>query len=190
MISDIIKGADLLIWPLALCSLIVVYIVCERFYSLRKEAILPDDLVDAIVAGKELTSGRHSVLARIVAFADSHKDDPEAVKAFARLELNRMERGIPYLDVIHVTAPLLGLTGTVWGLLHVFNNVPKDTGVPDPAIFMKGVSLALSATLIGLLIAMMALVPAGFFQRKIENYAVKIDLLLERILSRNSKPTA
>ena len=189
MFQSVISGAGFLIYPLALCSIIAVYIVCERLYSLRKGVVLPDDLVDAIVEGREITPGRHSVLARIVGFADKHRDDPEAVKAFARLEINRMERGVPYLDVIHVTAPLLGLTGTVLGLLTVFSNVPKDTGIPDPAIFMKGVSLALSATLIGLIIAMVALVPSGFLQRKIENYAVKIDLLLERILSRNSKLT-
>lgn len=187
MFQSIITGAGFLIYPLALCSIIAVYIVCERLYSLRKGAVLPDDLVDAIVEGREFTPGRHSVLARIVGFAEKHRDDPEAVKAFARLEINRMERGVPYLDVIHVTAPLLGLTGTVLGLLHVFKNVSTETGIPDPAPFMQGVSLALSATLIGLIIAMVALVPAGFLQRKIENYAVKIDLLLERILSRHNK---
>ena len=95
---DIFKGAGVLIYPLALCSLLAVYILCERLYALRKDAILPDDLVDAIVEGKPAQAGRHSVLARIVEFAERHKNDPEAVKAFARLELNRMERGIPYLE--------------------------------------------------------------------------------------------
>jgi biopolymer transport protein ExbB len=52
---------------------------------------------------------------------------------------------------------------------------------------MQGVALALSSTLCGLVIAMLSLVPAGYLQRRIENYAVKIDLLLERILARNGK---
>jgi len=183
---EIIKGAGLLFWPLLLCSIIAVYIICERLHALRKDAVLPDDLVDAIVAGKPLVPGRHSVLARIVAFADSHQDDPEAVKAFARLEINRMERGVPYLDVIYTLAPLLGLTGTIWGLLKVFRQVSPETGIPDPAPFMQGAGLALSSTLCGLLIAMLALIPAGYLQRKIENYAAKIDLLLERVLSRTN----
>ncbi len=184
---DIIKGAGLLIYPLALCSLIAVYIICERLYALRNAAILPDDLVDAIVEGKTTTGGRHSVLARIVDFAQAHQEDPEAVKAFARLQINRMERGIPYLDVIYVAAPLLGLTGTISGLLKVFGQISPETGLPDPVAFTSGVSLALSATLIGLGVAILALVPAGFLQRRVENYAVKIDLLLERILSRAVK---
>jgi biopolymer transport protein ExbB len=183
---DIIKGAGLLIYPLALCSFIAVYIIAERLYALRQDAILPDDLVDAIVEGKPVQAGRHSVLARIVEFAERHKSDPEAVKAFARLQLNRMERGIPYLDVIYVAAPLLGLIGTVTGLLRVFGQISPETGLPDPVAFTQGVSLALSATVIGLLVALLALIPAGFLQRKIENYAAKIDLLLERLLARKS----
>lgn len=181
---EIIKGAGLLIYPLALCSIIAVYIIAERFYALRQDAVLPDDIVDAIVEGKPVQGGRHSVLARIVDFAQRHKDDPEAVKSFARLQINRMERGIPYLDVIYIAAPLLGLTGTVTGLLRVFGQISPETGLPDPVAFTKGVSLALSATLIGLLVALVALVPAGYFQRKVENYAAKIDLLLERLLAR------
>lgn len=184
---DIIKGAGLLFWPLLLCSIIVVYIVSERLYSLRKDAILPDDLVDAVVAGKAATGGRHSVLARIVDYAQTHQTDPEAIKAFARLQINRMERGVPYLDVIYTLAPLIGLTGTVTGLLKVFKQISPETGLPDPVAFTQGVALALSATVIGLVVAMMALVPAGFLQRKIENYAVKIDLLLERILGHAAK---
>lgn len=180
---DIIKGAGLLIYPLTLCSILAVYIICERLFALRKDSILPDDLVDTIIEGKAPQGGRHSVMARIVDYADRHKGDPEAIKAFARLEINRMERGIPYLDVIYVAAPLLGLTGTVLGLLRVFGQISPETGLPDPVAFTKGVSLALSATLIGLLVALLALVPAGYLQRKIENYAAKIDLLLERVLA-------
>ncbi|HEY4301130.1 MAG TPA: MotA/TolQ/ExbB proton channel family protein [Candidatus Didemnitutus sp.] len=187
---DIIKGAGVLFWPLLACSIIAVYIIFERLYALRKDAILPDDLVDAIVEGKPVNSGRHSVLARILAFAEAHQDDPEAVKAFARLEINRMERGVPYLDLIYTLTPLIGLTGTIWGLLKVFNQVSPETGIPDPAPFMQGVALALSSTLCGLVIAMLSLVPAGYLQRRIETYAAKIDLLLERVLSRAGKPTA
>ena len=184
---DVLKGAGLLIYPLALCSIAAVFIICERLYALRQAAVLPDDLVDAVVAGKPHTGGKHSVLARVLAFAEEHKDDPEAVKAFARLEINRMERGIPYLDVIYAAAPLIGLTGTVTGLLQVFSQISPDTGLPDPVAFTKGVALALSATVIGLCIAIPSLVGGGYLQRKVENYAARIDLLLERVLSRNGR---
>lgn len=181
---EVLKGAGVLIYPLAVCSAAAVFIVCERAYALRRAAVMPADLVDAVVSGKPLVGGRHTVLARIVEFAEQHRHDEGAVKAFARLELNRMERGIPYLDVIYAAAPLIGLTGTVTGLLQVFSQISPDTGLPDPVAFTKGVALALSATVIGLTIAIPSLVGSGYLQRKIENYAAQLDVLLERILQR------
>lgn len=183
-VLDVVKGAGVLIWPLLICSVAAVFIVCERAYALRRAAIMPQDLVDAVVNGKPLMGGKHTVLARIVDFAEQHKNDEGAVKAFARLEVNRMERGIPYLDVIYAAAPLIGLTGTVTGLLQVFSQISPDTGLPDPVAFTKGVALALSATVIGLCIAIPSLVGSGYLQRKIENYAAQLDVLLERILTR------
>ena len=181
---QVFTGAGLLIYPLGICSAVAVFIICERAYALRQNAVMPHDLVDAVVSGKPLVGGHHSVLARIVDFSEEHKNDEDAVKAFARLEINRMERGVPYLDVIYAAAPLIGLTGTVTGLLQVFNQIAPDTGLPDPVNFTKGVGLALSATVIGLTIAIPSLVGSGYLQRKIENYAEQLDVLLERILQR------
>lgn len=181
---DIIKGASVLIYPLALCSVILVFILAERAYALRKSAILPDDLVDAIVAGRPVSGGQYSTLARVVDFAEKHAGDPEAVKAFARLEVVRMERGLPYLDIIYSGAPLIGLTGTVWSLIRVFSSISGDGGLPDPVKFTSGVSLALSATVLGLGVAIPALVGSGIFQRRVEKFAAQLDVLLERILAR------
>ncbi|MBW8782378.1 MAG: MotA/TolQ/ExbB proton channel family protein [Verrucomicrobia bacterium] len=184
---DIFKGADILIYPLAVCSLALVFILVERSYALRTSVVLPQDMVDTIVAGRPVSGGQHSVLARVVAFAGQHPNDPDAVKAFARLELVRMERGIPYLDVIYAGAPLIGLTGTVWSLIRVFSSVTGDNGMPDPAKFTSGVSLALSATVLGLLIAVPALVGGGILQRRVEKFAAQLDVLLERILARGAQ---
>lgn len=183
-VIEIFKGAGVLIYPLGLCSAAAVFIICERSFALRKAAVMPEDLVDAVVNGQPLMGGKHTVLARIVAFAEQHKNDEDAVKAFARLEINRMERGVPYLDVIYAAAPLIGLTGTVIGLLKVFSQISPETGLPDPVAFTSGVALALSATVIGLVIAVPSLVGSGYLQRKIENYAAQLDVLLERILKR------
>lgn len=183
---DIFKGADVLVYPLALCSIALVFILVERSYALRRSAIMPDDLVDAVVGGQPITGGQHSTLARIITFAEQHPSDPDATKAFARLEVVRMERGIPYLDVIYAGAPLIGLTGTVWSLIRVFSSISGDTGLPDPVKFTSGVSLALSATVLGLIIAVPALVGGGILQRRVEKYAAQLDVLLERILARTT----
>jgi len=186
-VIDVFKGAGLLIYPLGLCSAAAVYIICERAFALRRAAVMPQDLVDAVIHQRPLMGGQHTVLSRIVEFAEEHKGDENAVKAFARLELNRMERGIPYLDVIYAAAPLIGLTGTVTGLLQVFSQIAPDTGLPDPVAFTSGVALALSATVIGLCIAIPSLVGSGWLQRKIENYAAQLDVVLERIMQRDAK---
>src|SRR5580658_1149622 len=180
----VLEGAGLLIYPLGLCSALAVFIIFERMYALRTAAVLPPDLVDAVMAGRQLVGGKHTVLSRIVEFSEQHKNDPDSLKAFARLEVNKMERGVPYLDVIYAAAPLIGLSGTVTGLLRVFSQISPDTGLPDPVVFTKGVALALSATVIGLAIAIPSLVGSGYLQRKIENYAAQLDVLLERILNR------
>jgi len=186
-VIEVFKGAGLLIYPLGICSAAAVFIICERAFALRKAAVMPQDLVDAVLHNRPLMGGQHTVLSRIVEFAEEHKNDEGAVKAFARLELNRMERGIPYLDVIYAAAPLIGLTGTVTGLLQVFSQIAPDTGLPDPVAFTSGVALALSATVIGLCIAIPSLVGSGWLQRKIENYAAQLDVLLERITQRDVK---
>lgn len=186
---DVFAGADILIYPLGLASIVMVFILCERSFALRREAVMPEDLVEAIVDGKPISGGRNSVLARIIEFAERHPGDEDAVKAFARLELNRMERGIPYLDIIYAAAPLIGLTGTVWSLLRVFSAISGETGLPDPVAFTSGVALALSATLLGLTIAIPALVGGGYLQRKVENYAAQLDVILERVLTRAEEET-
>jgi biopolymer transport protein ExbB len=184
-LNNILTGAGLLIYPLGICSAAAVFIICERAYALRRAAVMPNDLVDAIVAAKpNLTGGRHTVLARIVEFAELNPDDEGALKAFARLEVNRMQRGVPYLDVIYAAAPLLGLSGTVTGLLRVFSQIDASTGLPDPVVFTTGVALALSATVIGLSIAIPSLIGAGYLSRKVDNYAAELEVLLERILRR------
>jgi hypothetical protein len=88
------------------------------------------------------------------------------------------------LAALYAAAPLLGLTGTVWALLRVFSAISGETGLPDPVEFTSGVALALSATLLGLTIAVPALIGGGYLQRRVENYAAQLDVLLERILGR------
>ena len=185
---DLLKGADILIYPLALCSLVLVYILCERTWALRRAAVIPDELADSIVAARPVTGDEASVLGRIVRFAQTHPGDPEGVRAFARLEVSRMERGLPYLDVIYAGAPLIGLTGTVWALIRVFSSIGGPSGLPDPAKFTSGVSLALSATVIGLVIAVPALIGGGVLQRRVDKFAAQLDVILARLLA--GKPQA
>lgn len=104
-----------------------------------------------------------------------------AVKAYARLEVNRMERGLVFLEIVVGAAPLLGLLGTVTGLVTVFGNVSLDTGLPEPALFTKGIAMAMTTTVLGLSVAIPCLIANSYFQRRVETFAVRIESLLEQL---------
>jgi biopolymer transport protein ExbB len=114
-------------------------------------------------------------LGRILNFASRHSGDTEATKAYARLEVIKMERGVSYLDTIYAAAPLIGLIGTVTGLLGAFSVVDPQTRMPDPVQFTESVGYALSATVLGLCIALPALIGSA-----------QLDVLLERVLARQA----
>ena len=179
----LIREAGLLAYPLGLCSLVAVFIICERAFALRNATIIPDDLAQASLEGKPISGGQHSALGRIIGFIERHPGDTDGAKAYARLEIMKMERGVNYLDVIYTAAPLIGLIGTVSGLLVAFSVIDPDTKMPDPVRFTESVGYALSATLLGLCIAVVALIGNGYLQRRIDKHAARLDVLLERVLA-------
>ncbi|MES2696756.1 MAG: MotA/TolQ/ExbB proton channel family protein [Verrucomicrobiota bacterium] len=185
-LARIIREAGYLIYPLGLCSAVAIFIIFERSYALRPSAIIPEDLAEAVIEGRPPAGDKRSTLGRILDFAGRHRGDVEATKAYARLELIRMERGISYLDTIYAAAPLIGLIGTVTGLLGAFSVVDPQTRMPDPVVFTESVGYALSATVLGLCIALPALLGSGYLQRVIDKRAAQLDVLLERVLARQA----
>jgi biopolymer transport protein ExbB len=183
----IVQAAGLLIYPLGLCSIVAVFIICERTFALRSAAIMPDDLTDSVLQGKALSGGTHSALSRIIHFVEKHPNDDDGAKAYARLEVMKMERGVSDLDGIYTGSPLIGLIGTVFGLLSAFAVIDPETHMPDPVKFTESVGYALSATLIGLCVALIALVGNGYLQRRIDHHAARLDVLLERVLARSGR---
>ena len=185
-IARIIREAGLLIWPLGLCSVFATFIILERLAALRKAAVIPEDLAEAVIEGRASAGDKRSALGRILDFAARHAGDAEATKAFARLEVIKLERGVGYLDTIYAAAPLIGLIGTVTGLLGAFSVIDPQTRMPDPVQFTESVGYALSATVLGLCIALPALIGSGHLQRVIDKRAAQLDVLLERVLARQT----
>jgi biopolymer transport protein ExbB len=179
---DLLQNAGLFIYPLAACSLLAVFIAVERILALRRRQIAPAPLLEAIVQSKPLHSlnaDTQSALGRIVTFAKEREEAPSALLAFARLEVNRMERGLFLLEVVVGAAPLLGLLGTVTGLTQVFGNYSAETGMPDPASFIQGIALALTTTILGLTIAIPSLLAHSWLQRKVEAHAARLHVAVE-----------
>ena len=183
--TRVLQEAGFLAYPLGLCSVVAVFIICERTYALRDASILPNDLAEAVLQGRPAAGGNHSALSRIIAFVERHPGDTDGAKAYTRLEIMKMERGVSYLDTIYTGAPLLGLIGTVSGLLAAFNVIDPETRMPDPVRFTESVGYALSATLLGLCVAIIALAGNGYLGRRIDQHAARLDVLLERILARS-----
>ncbi len=180
----IIEGAGIFIWPLGLSSVLAVFIIVERLIALRTSRVLPSHLENAFVEGKlpERVSN-DSVAGRLLNFYNLRHPDPEQLKAFARLQITRMERGMFILDTIVSAAPLLGLLGTVVGLVKVFGGISPETGLPDPKNFVAGVALALTTTVIGLCIAIPALVFSNYLNRRIDTLAAKLNVGVQRLLA-------
>ncbi len=178
---DLLNNAGIFVYPLALCSFVAVFITIERLIALRNSRIIPAHMVDAFVEGDlaQVEADVSSVTGRIVTFYRERRPDPDALNAFARLEVSRMERGVFLLEVVIGAAPLLGLLGTVTGLTQVFGGFSAETGLPDPAAFIKGIALALNTTILGLAIAIPALAAHAYLLRRVESLAARISVGVE-----------
>ncbi|MDA0345806.1 MAG: MotA/TolQ/ExbB proton channel family protein [Verrucomicrobia bacterium] len=181
---QIIEGSGVFIYPLGLCSILGIFVIFERGISLRLENILPKALVDKVIAGQiDDPHTSESVLSRILDFFNHRSQQVDKIRAFTNLEVNRMERGLVILEIVTGAAPLLGLLGTVTGLVQVFAGTSIETGIPDQTAFITGVALALTTTMIGLTVAIPSLVAYNIFQRRIDTYTVQLDAMIERLHS-------
>lgn len=186
---NIIEGAGIFIYPLGLCSFVAVYMILDRLFALRTPCIIPVSIKNRLLVGKldQIDLNEDSLAGRILLFFKENDPDAEALKAYARYEVARLSRGMFLLDVIISGAPLIGLLGTAVALTQVFSHVSFETGMPDPGSFVQGIALALTTTVLGLVIAIPALVGNGYLGRRIEMFAVQIEILLERLLDLNEK---
>ncbi|TVP76919.1 MAG: MotA/TolQ/ExbB proton channel family protein [Puniceicoccaceae bacterium] len=181
---DIITHAGIFIYPLALCSFVAVFITIERLIALRTSRVMPASMVDAFISGNfsGIAVGGDSIAGRIARFYQERAPDADALKAYTRVEVSRMERGIFMLEVVIGAAPLIGLLGTVTGLTAVFSGFSAETGLPDPGAFIAGIALALNTTILGLAIAIPALAAHAYLLRRVESLAARIGLGVQALL--------
>jgi biopolymer transport protein ExbB len=180
---ELLDKAGIFAWPLGLCSLLATVIIIERLFALRRSCIIPRHYQQAFTQGDIPAEGDgHSVSGRILQFYHSGQLDAEQLKAFTRLQVTRMERGLFILEIVVSAAPLIGLLGTVTGLVQVFGQIHPETGLPDPSSFVEGVSLALTTTVLGLAIAIPALAFNSYLNRKVDTYEAQLELGVERLI--------
>jgi biopolymer transport protein ExbB len=185
MLNLILKGGPVM-YPLLICSLISLTITIERiiFWSLEKRRMnrsLLDEMFGEIGNGfheKALTLGKKSkdYLVKIVCFALSHHKSSRInmLEMAADDEIDRMKRGMAVLDTIITMAPLLGILGTVTGIIVSFDFLGQ-AGIEDPKAVTGGIAQALITTAAGLIIALATIIPYNYFIVKLERAARNIE---------------
>jgi biopolymer transport protein ExbB len=113
----------------------------------------------------------------------SKQENVEAAQAVARQASGRMERGLTSLALIAELGPLLGLLGTVSGMVRLFADVATH-GLAEPAMISKGISEALHATFAGLAVAVPALIAYMYLRRRIDNLALELERHVNELLTR------
>ena len=181
---ELIQNAGIFAWPLGLCSLLATIIVIERLFALRRSRIIPGFYEVSFSTGAIPEHGdQGSVAGRILDYFHQGKLDAEQLKAYTRLQVTRMERGLFILEIVVSAAPLIGLLGTVTGLVTVFGQISPETGLPDPAAFVEGVSLALTTTILGLAIAIPSLAFNSYLSRRVDTFEAQLEVGVERLIA-------
>ena len=189
MYQFVMKGGYLM-YPIMLCSILTMAILFERLFALRRSRIIPErfiievsDLVRQQRMEDAMTQCRlnNSSIARILMSGISRHDKPrqqvkEAIEDVGRLEAAVLERFLTILGTIAGIAPLLGLLGTVTGMIKAFN-VISHAGIGNPQMLAGGISEALITTAAGLSVA----IPAFVFYKLLRSRVDKRILRMERV---------
>ncbi|MCI2808598.1 MotA/TolQ/ExbB proton channel family protein [Eoetvoesiella caeni] len=179
---EIMHDAGWPIWLLLFTSVFGLALIIERFLSLRKKLILPPDLLsqvmDMVRQGKDTPEALRllaadSALGRILAEVVAVNAEPQHLRQTAIEDAgadvsHRLNRYLPALGTVAVVSPLLGLFGTVVGMIEIFGAYSPSGA--DPSQLARGISIALYNTGFGILIAIPALIFHRYFRSRVEHF--------------------
>lgn len=195
MLEFVIKGGPVMV-PLLLCSVISLSIIVERCLSLRRNRILKYDVLQRIeellrdrkipeastLCKRYPSSMTRILLAAILNHDKSRQDIKEIIEDAGRQEIPVLERYLTILGTIASISVLLGLLGTVMGMIRTFNAIAA-LGYGHPEALASGISEALVATATGLVIAIPTLVLYNFFTSKVDSLVIEMEKNSLRMLS-------
>ena len=181
-------------------SVVGLTFIVERAFALRWRRVVPREIEAAVESCqspedvpmlRRVCQQHNSPISRLLLLASEHLDWPkaeavDAVQTRARQEMTRLDRGLVVLEIIVGIAPLLGLVGTILGMMTAFGKV-GTSGQIDPTELAKGISLILRATLFGLLIAIPSLIFWSYYTKKVESIAVEMESLCDEFLRRQHR---
>lgn len=183
---ELVKAGGWLMLPLLLCSVFTLAISIERFLRLKRAGVVPKALqlqTGQPVQGvwqqlQQSENLQHSTLGRIFMAGAQNKHQSEQfvraqMEATASQEIGYLEKNINFLGTLSAVAPLLGLLGTVLGIIESFLMI--DISSSNPTLMIPGISKALITTAAGMLIAVPALFAYRYFQRLVQEYVAELE---------------
>ena len=203
---SIIQASGWPIWPLIACSIVALALIIERFISLQTKRVAPPKLLDEAIAvtARSLPApdvvnqlAQNCALGEVLAsgirqLAHDPRSTPEDVRAAmegsGRSVAHRLEKYLNALGTIASAAPLLGLLGTVVGMIEIFGAqagtaaMGHVAGGGNPAQLAHGIAMALYNTAFGLIIAIPALFFWKYFRSRVDAYTLQLELASERFL--------
>jgi len=184
---SLIQAAGWPIWPLLAASIIALALIFERLYSLRQSVVAPPGLVDQVLvefrqtgATPELLAktARRAPLGRLLAAGLANVKSPrpvmkEAIEEVGRVVIHELERFLTSLGTIAAMAPLMGLFGTVVGMIEIFGS--QTAAGSNPIQLAHGISIALYNTAFGLVVAIPAMIFYRHFRAKVDELVVEME---------------
>ena len=185
---EIIKSGGWMMLPIIMCSIVAMAIVIERFWSLQKKKILPQELVpqvwrlsrekkldEAVLRRLKTSSPLGCILAAGLANQNHGRDVmKECIEESGRKVVHDLERYLNTLGTIATISPLLGLLGTVFGMIDIFASLMQH-GSGDPSVLAGGISVALVTTAAGLTVGIPSLIFHRHFERLVDEYVVDME---------------
>lgn len=186
---------------LGLASIISISVIIERGFVLRRAAIIPAKIIEAqqhyshpedLEKLRAVCHQHNSPYGSILNHALDHSHLPrneliDTIQTRARQEICRMERGLVVIEIVTGIAPLLGLVGTIYGLILLFRGFDPSIAASGTK-FADGISLALRATFMGLFIAIPSLSAWSYYNRKVESLSLEMESLISNFLTTQRKP--
>jgi len=185
---EIVRAGGPLMWPIILCSIGAAAIILERFWTLQDKRVIPPDLtrkVSQLIEGNQINDKviaaleQNSPLGRILAAGLANRHRPreimvERLQDTGRHVIYELERFLNSLNMIAGVSPLLGLLGTVTGIIKAFNAIQAG-GMGDPRMLSGGIAEALITTAAGLSVAIPSLIGFRLLRGKVDRIVIQME---------------
>jgi len=197
---SILQAAGWPIWPLVACSILALALIIERFINLQTIKVAPPQLLDEVLTVTRLSASdpdvatkleQNSALGEVLAAGlRALNTNPKCTKeelragmeATGRQVAHRLERYLSALATIASVAPLMGLFGTVVGMIEIFGSHPTGVNMGgNPAQLAHGISVALYNTAFGLIVAIPSLIFWRYFRARVDEYLLTLELAADQL---------